>query len=313
MGGQRNLIILGVAVLLGLFAVFIANSYFSGVEQQQARIAQEQKLARIVVASQPLAFGTKLTRDNLRLQNWPASSVPQGAFTSLNSALANNRVALRPIVPGEPVLADKVSGIDGRATLAANLPAGMRATAIPITNVTGVAGFVLPGTTVDVILTRQIPGEGSQQQDQMSDVILENIQVLAIDQLADEKSGEPKVGNTATLQTDLFGVQKLAIALKLGTLSLALRNVENQEPAALTTVTARDLPGGRLYKPARNQATAQNAIPAILPQLFGALLPKAPASANAPGAVTLFPGGPIMSVYRGTEKSDYPVGLMGGR
>ena len=312
MGGQRNLVILGVAVLLGLFAVFIANSYFSGVEQRQEQIAQEQKLARIVVASQPLAFGTKLTVDNLRLQNWPAASIPQGAFTSLDTALANNRVALRPIVPGEPVLADKVSGLDGRATLAANLPAGMRATAIPITNVSGVAGFVLPGTTVDVILTRQIPGEGSQQQDQMSDVILENIQVLAIDQLADEKSGEPKVGTTATLQTDLYGVQKLAIAQKMGTLSLALRNVENQEPAALTTVTARDLPGGRLYKPARSQAMAQNAIPAILPQMFGALLPKAPTSANAPGGVMLFPGGPIMSVYRGTEKSDYPVGALGG-
>ena len=311
MGGQRNLIIVGVAVLLGLIAVFFANSYFSGIDQQQERIAQEQKLARIVVASQPLAFGTKLTTDNLRLQNFPAGSVPQGAFTSLESALANNRVALRPIVPGEPVLADKVSGLDGRATLAANLPAGMRATTIPISNVTGVAGFALPGTTVDVILTRQIPGDGAEQQDQMSDVIMENVQILAIDQLADEKTGEPKVGTTATLQTDLFGVQKLAIAQKMGTLSLALRNIENQEPAALTTVTARDLPGGRLYKRARNQTMAQASIPPILPQLFGALMPKAPVS--APGAVSIFPGGPIMSVYRGTERIDYPVGTLGGK
>src|SRR5687768_8577631 len=132
MGGQRNLIIIGVAVLLGLFAVFIANSYFSGVEQRQAQIADQQKLSRIVVASQPLKFGTKLTADNVRLQNWPAGSVPQGAFTSIAAALKDSRVALRPIVVNEPVLADKVSGTDGRATLAANLPAGMRATSIPI-------------------------------------------------------------------------------------------------------------------------------------------------------------------------------------
>ena len=312
MGGQRNLVIIGVAVLLGLFAMYIANSYFSGVELNQARVAQEQKLARIVVASQPMAFGTKLTADNLRLQNWPASSVPQGAFASLDVALAHNRVALRPIVVGEPVLADKVSGLDGRATLAANLPAGMRATSIPITNVTGVAGFALPGTSVDVILTRQIPGDGAGQADQMSDVILENIHILAIDQLADEKTGEPKVGTTATLQTDLYGAQKLAIAQKIGTLSLALRNVENQEPGALTTVTVRDLPGGRLYKAARSQPTAQ-ALPAILPQLFGALLPKAPVGVKLPGAISIFPGGPIMSVYRGTEKADYPVTTLGGR
>ena len=68
MGGQRNLIILAVAVLLGLFAVFIANSYFSGIEQREAQRAEAQKLARIVVATQPLAFGTPLTPDNLRME-----------------------------------------------------------------------------------------------------------------------------------------------------------------------------------------------------------------------------------------------------
>ena len=311
MGGQRNLIILAIAIALGVIAVVVANGYFSGMDERQAQIAKEQKLARIVVASQALAFGTKLTPDNLRMQNWPAGSVPQGAFASLDAALADNRVALRPIVPGEPVLADKVSGKDGRATLAANLAPGMRATSIPISNVTGVAGFVLPGTSVDVLLTRQIPGDGADQQDQMSDVILENVHVLAIDQLADEKTGDPKVGATATMETDLYGAQKLAVAQKIGTLSLVLRNIENQEPAALTTVTVRDLPGGQLYKRGRPQAIAQNAIPPILPQLFGALLPKAPA--NIPNAVSILPGGPMMSVYRGTAKSDYPVGTLGGR
>ena len=143
----------------------------------------------------------------------------------------------------------------------------------------------------------------------MSDVILENVQILAIDQLADEKTGEPKVGSTATLQTDLYNAQKLAIAQKIGTLSLALRNVENQEAGALTTVTVRDLPGGRLYKRARSQpAPEQASLPPRLSQLFGALIPKAPA-----GPVSILPGGPTMSVYRGTEKAEYPVGLMGGR
>ena len=309
MGGQRNLVIIGVAVLLGLLAVFIANSYFGAVEKNQARVAQEQKLARIVVASQPLAFGTALTADNLRLQNWPAMAVPQGAFTSLAAALAHNRVALRPIVINEPVLADKVSGLDGRATLAANLPPGMRATTIPISNVSGVAGFALPGTTVDVILTRQIPGDGAQQQDQMSDVILENVHILAIDQLADEKTGEPKVGATATLQTDLYSAQKLALAQKIGTISLALRNVENQQPAALTTVTVRDLPGGGLYKRARSQPSA-----AIVyqPRAYSGVPMAAPMAA---AIRSMSPGitGPMLSVYRGVEKSDYQVGPLGGR
>ncbi|MFC4293528.1 Flp pilus assembly protein CpaB [Novosphingobium tardum] len=312
MGGQRNLIILGIAIVLGLFAVLFANSYFSGVERRQAQVAQEQQLARIVVASQPLAFGSKLTPDNLKLANWPASSVPVGAFSSLEQAMKDGRVALRPIVPGEPVLADKVSGTDGRATLAANLPEGMRAVSIPISNVTGVSGFALPGTTVDVLLTRQIPGGGSEAQDIMSDVVLENKQILAIDQLADEKTGEPKVGATATLQVDLLDAQKLAVAQKIGTLSLALRNVENQVPGALTTVTAADLGGARLYKAARSQPAPAAPAPTFLglPAQFSAALAGANA-ARKPVLPRIM--GNSMTVIRGTESADYPVGNLGGR
>ena len=305
MGGQRNLIILGVAVVLGLFAVFVANSYFSGVEERQERIAAEQKLARIVVASQPLAFGTPLTADNVRLQNWPETSVPTGAFRSVQAALKDNRVALRPIVPGEPVLADKVSGTDGRATLAANLPVGMRAVSVPITEVSGVAGFALPGTSVDVLLTRQIPGENSGQQDQMVDVIMENVQVLAIDQVVDEKDGKPKPGKTATLQADLYGAQKLALAQKVGTLSLALRNVETQQPVALTTVTTRDLGGTGVQRAPRRGVASR-------PMAVAAYTPPPAAIAAAIRAVAPAPPGPSMAVYRGVEKADYDVGRLGG-
>ncbi|MBU3991227.1 MAG: Flp pilus assembly protein CpaB, partial [Alphaproteobacteria bacterium] len=157
----RNWIILGVAIAIGLFAVIMVNAYFSGVQEKQARLTQEQALVRIVVAAQPMEFGTKLTPQTVRLQNWPASSVPEGAFRTIPDALKDNRVALRPIVPGEPVLASKVSGADGRATLAALLPEGMRAFSIPVDTLRGVAGFVLPGTMVDVLLTRRIPGEGA--------------------------------------------------------------------------------------------------------------------------------------------------------
>lgn len=301
MGGQRNLIILGVAVLLGLFAVFIANSYFSGVEQRQAQVAKEQRLARIVVATRPLAFGTKLTPDSVRMQNWPANAVPEGAFRSIEAVLRDNRVALRPIVVNEPVLADKVSGKDGRATLAANLPEGMRATSIPISATSAVSGFVLPGTTVDVLLTRKMPGEGAGNEDQMVDVIMENVQVLAINQDVDEKSGKPIAGKTATLLTDLYGVQKLTLAEKVGALSLALRNVESQEPAARTTVTARDLGAGGFYRAPRRRAPVSVAVYTPPPAMAAAIRAIAPA-----------PSGPSMAVYRGVEKADYEVGRLGG-
>ena len=309
-----------MAVLIGLIAVIVANSYFSGVEQRQAQVAQQQRLARIVVATQRLEFGTKLTQQNVRLQNWPAGSVPQGAFGSIPAVLKNNRVALRGIVPGEPVLASNVSGTDGRATLAALLPAGMRAISIPVDAVNGVAGFVLPGTMVDVLLTRQIEGEGATNADQRADLILENVQVLAIDQLANDKEGKPKVSRTATVALSLFDAQRIAVAQRMGTLRLVLRKVEDasgSEALAATgnysrTVTSRQLGLPRLYiaprrdaAPRQTQAVqfAQGPTVRMAPVLPGGGAGFMPAATG---------GGSSMTVIRGTEPTVYPVGNLGG-
>ncbi|HEU4651504.1 MAG TPA: Flp pilus assembly protein CpaB, partial [Croceibacterium sp.] len=273
------------------------------VETRQEQVAREQQLARIVVATQPLEFGQPLTAQNLRLQNFPQASVPQGAFTSLEEAMRGGRVALRPIVPGEPVLADKVSGTDGRAVLAANLADGMRAVAIPIGATTGVSGFARPGDTVDVLLTRKIPGDGAQDEDVMTDVILERVKLLAIDQVANENETKPKVGKTAVVEVNLYDAQKLVLADRLGTLSLALRNVENDEPAARTTVTARDLGAGGLMRPIR--ARPQQAANFTPPQVI--TMPAAGAPSAPPRRL-----GPTMSVYRGVELSEEPVGRLGG-
>jgi Flp pilus assembly protein CpaB len=299
---QRNAIILGIAVLVAAFVVFLLNTYLTGVEQRAETQAEEQRLARIVVATQPIAFGDPLTTENVRMQNFPAGSVPQGAFRTIAAVLQGGRVAVRPIVPGEPVLADKVSGTDGRAVLAANLTEGMRAVSIPVSDVTGVSGFARPGDTVDILLTRTMPGDGAGAQDIMSDVILERVKVLAIDQVADEKATEAKVGKTAVVEVDLFGAQKLALAGRLGTLSLALRNVENEQPTALTTVTARDLGAGGFARPirARPVQTARVAAPQVI---------NLPA-VQSPGPIR--PLGPTMSVYRGVALTEEPVGRLGG-
>ena len=306
----RNLVILGIAVVIGLIAVFLANSYFSGVQEREERRADELRMARIVVATQDVAFGTKLTDTNTRLVNWPADSVPAGAFTSVQEAVAGGRVALRPMTTGEPVLASKVSGSDGRATLASNLPEDMRAVAIPVDNVAGVGGFVRPGDVVDVILTRQIPGEGSTAADKMTTVVLENILVLATGLVADEQNTEPTVTQTATLQTDLFGAQKLSLAREVGTFTLALRNVQNQEVGATETVVTRDLGGEglRIY----GRRGGGNAAPAssqpvinLSPAMLGAASQTRWASTAQ--SVPSRPRGPTMSIVRGTETESYEV------
>jgi pilus assembly protein CpaB len=312
---RRNMIIVGIAVFLGAIAVILANSYFTGVEQRQEQIAEEQRLARIIVATQPMEFGEPLTTENIRLQNWPAQSVPEGAFLTVADALKDNRVALRPIVPGEPILASKVSGTDGRATLAALLPEGMRAVSIPINNVNGVAGFVLPGTTVDVLLVRQIEGEGADSQDMRADLLMENVQVLAVDQLANEKQGEPKVSRVATLAVTPYDAQRLAVANRMGTLQLTLRKVESAalddpvEGRLARTVTSRQLGVPRIViAGSRNSGGGGGGRVSSAPAMASISPPSvANASMNIPAY-----SGPAMTVVRGTEPTNYQVGPLGG-
>lgn len=312
---RRNLVFVVAAVVVGLLAAYLANSYFSGVESREQHRAEQQRLARIVVASRPLDFGEPLTEQNVRLASFPASSIPDGAFHSIPDATRNGRVALRPIVANEPVLADKVSGTDGRAVLAANLDPGTRAVAIPVTPTSGVAGFVRPGDVVDVLLTRSLPG-GAEGNSMMTDVILDRVKVLAIDQVANEKETKPKIGKNAVVQVDLFGAQKLALAEKLGTLSLALRNVQTEaQPAALTTVTARDLGAGGLRyagysapRPARPAGPFAAPIPAF-PQFVG---PPAQRSGPAINPAPARPIGPTMTIYRGVQPTEESVGHLGG-
>ncbi|WP_394727355.1 Flp pilus assembly protein CpaB [Altererythrobacter sp. GH1-8] len=294
----RNLLIGGLAVFIGLIAVYLVNSYFSGREAQQEREAEANRLVQIVVATQDFQFGTQLTSTNITLRNWPANSVPEGAFVSVEEATRGGRVALRPITAGEPILASKVSGEGGRATLASILPEELRAVSIPVNQVSGVGGFVRAGDVVDVLLTRQIPGEGADRDDQMTNVVLENVLVLAIDQVADENQTEPSVGSTATLQTDITGAQKLVLAGQIGSLSLVLRNVENQLVGSTETITPSDLGGAGYYIPARDSNAGTSA--------------AAPAAPSGVVSLPRRPSGPTMSIVRGTEPTTYEVKRKGG-
>ena len=297
---SRNLLVLAGALLIGLIAVLIVNGVFSGVEQQQQKIAEQNRMIRIVVASQALAFGTPLSSQNVRLVNWPANSQPDGAFTSLEEA-TKSRVSLRPIVAGEPVLASKVSGANGRATLSANLPVGQLAFAVPINDITSAGGFIRPGDVVDVLVTRRIPGDGSSEMDKMTDVVLESIPVLGIDQVSDENKTDPAIGKSATLQVDTFGAQKLALAQQLGVLTLALRNVADPTTGARSTVTGRDITTSRMFIGQRWQGSMATRSAPILATARPPL--RAPTSAAPPPAFV----GPTMTVVRGTKTSEESV------
>ncbi|MCF8709400.1 Flp pilus assembly protein CpaB [Rhizorhapis sp. SPR117] len=236
----RSLIILGLAILLGLAAVFIANSYLTGVEKKQAVV--QEGMVKVAVARVPLEYGMPVTADKIRFVDWPRSSIPEGTFNNANqlTSLGKARVALRPVAVNEPILKSRLSGEGGRASISAVLRPEMRATAVRVSDVSAVGGFVLPGDSVDVLITRT-EGENSGQ---ITDVLLQNVRVIAIDLDANDNTSNPKVGKTATLEVSQVDAQKLALAQQIGSLSLVLRNVADQDNPVVATVATDDLRDG---------------------------------------------------------------------
>ena len=236
----RSLIILAVAVLLGICAVIIANSYLGGVQQQAQQADAGKGMVKIAVARSPLEFGTPVTPDKVRFVDWPSWSVPEGSFNSTEQLFpaGKTHVVLRPMAANEPILSSKLSGEGGRATLAALLRPDMRAFAVRVSDATGVAGFVLPGDVVDVLVTRSAGTDNAQQ---ITDVLLQNIRVVAIDQDASDDKSDPKVGKTATLEVSQTDAQKLALAQQVGSLSLALKKAADDPRPMVETVATDDL------------------------------------------------------------------------
>src|SRR5215475_11488352 len=240
---------IGVAVLFGLFAVFLAQSWLNGQAEMRMRNleAQQKKPAAtqtIVVATKPLRFGNELSSASLREVSWPEEALPAGAFRTISEIVdaGGRRVVLTAIDPNEPVLSSKITGPGQRATLSATLQDGMKAVTIRVNDVEGVAGFVLPGDRVDVALTRQKDSNGKDKSS--TDVVLQNVRVLAIDQTADERNDKPSVARAVTLEVDMASAQKLALAASIGSLSLILRKAGDAAADATRAITLSDLSGG---------------------------------------------------------------------
>ena len=291
---RQSLVVLGIAVLLGLVAVYLVNAYLSGAERQQE--AQAIQTTRIAVARVPLEFGTRVTPQNVQFVEWPVGSVPPGSFRAIEelTPAGNSHVVLRPIAPGEPVLRSRLSGEGGRATLSALLAPDMRATAIRISDVAGVAGFVLPGDRVDVLVTRALGDE------QITEVLLANVRVIAIDQDANENSERPSLGRTATLEVSQPDAQKLTLGQAVGNLSLILRSVRAPQDSIQysNAIRSGDLEGGVYRAP---------------PQIASA----APTPAPGPEVVRRQSqpqrrGGINVEVIRGTTSREYEVRPYGG-
>ena len=214
---------IGFAVLFGLLAVFLAQIWLNNQADERLKSIDAQRKAApparsIVVAGKPLRFGDELNSAALREMPWPENALPAGAFGKIADLTSSKRVVLMPIDTNEAVLASKITGPGQRATLSAMLSDGMKAVTIRVNDVEGVAGFVLPGERVDVVLTRT-----GEKNNAVNDVVIQNVRVLAVDQLADQRADKPAVVKAVTLEVDPTDGQKMALAATVGTLSLLLR------------------------------------------------------------------------------------------
>ena len=299
---RQTLIALGVAVVLGLFAVYLANVFLSQTERQAA--VTPQGMVKVAVAAIPLDYGVEITPDKIRFADYPASSIPPGSFRNLSELLpaGKRRVALRPILVNEPILASKISGEGQGASIAALLPDGKRAAAVRLNDVSGVAGFVQPNDSVDVLITRQVAGAANDAQ--LTDVLLQNVRVIAIDQDAKGADGKPTLAKTATLEVDPVDAQKLALAQQVGQLSLVLRKPgEEQNNPTLETVSLQDLRYS-LYGGARQPRPAS----------YGTAPVRRPVVVRRAAPVVRAPPRPTTSnvqIVRGTEGNSYEVGDYG--
>ena len=256
---SRAYVMLGLALLLAVASVFLARSWIQDRMQPVAAIQDKPQVetTQVVVAASKLQFGNKIRREHLRVVDWPAAAVPEGSFKSIDDILGKKetsgkeknkeipaRVALRTIEVNEPILKGKITGFGGRASLSTLIAPGMRATTIRVNDITGVAGFVLPGDRVDILLTRDPNGTGGRRGrggNLQTDVFLQNMKVLAIAQDANEDRSKPAVVKAVTLEVTPIQAQKLTLAQKLGSLSLALRHVNTVNAIAPRSIKARDL------------------------------------------------------------------------
>ncbi|WP_242343576.1 Flp pilus assembly protein CpaB [Anaeromyxobacter terrae] len=257
--GLRAALFLGLAAIAAIGTAFLFTRYLEA-KASAARLPT----AKVVVAAVNMPSATALRAESLAVIDWPAASTPEG--TSSDAAALVGRVVTSAVSKGEPILESRLAAPGTAAGLAAILPAGMRAVAVRVDDVVGVAGFLHPGDAVDVIVTMK-PSDASTQPP-MSKIVLQNVRVLAVGkevERADRNFDKAMPATVATLMVDGEQSEKLALAATKGQILLSLRSGADDDMLSTPGITPPVLlAGGR--EPERPAAPA-TATPAPGPKV----------------------------------------------
>jgi len=228
-----------IGLVIALVIAFLLSS-FVYKQFEKASIVKPTSTQNLVVAAVPLPLGTRLDASNVRLIQWPANQQVAGMFTRVEDVA--NRAIITPLAENEPVLEGKLAPKESGAGLSATIPEGMRGVSVAVNEVVGVAGFVTPGTMVDVLVTGRMMGGANTGQGDITRTILENIRVLAAGQkVQQDREGKPQTVAVITLLVSPDEASKLTMASTDGKIQLALRNTVDSKKIDPPTIQQADL------------------------------------------------------------------------
>ncbi len=253
MNRSRLLMIGGLALAIGLLV-----SYTVYNQLQKSRGANNEHLVQVVVAANDIAIGSKLEDRDARLVSVPESSVPPGAFGRVSQV--RGRGAVLPITKGDFILPSKLAGENAGSGLPSMIPQGMRAVSVRVNDVVSVAGFVQPGTRVDVLAT------GSQGNEHQTTTVLENVAVIAVGKNLDRNAPpDAAPAPVITLLVSPDDAQKLALASQEGRIQLSLRNPLDTRKGGIGATRASSLYPGQAPPPTESKPKAHRVVAKATP------------------------------------------------
>ena len=256
--GVRTAVVLVVALVMATSASY---ALYLAVQQMPVREVEVNSVP-FVVATQDLPVGTLITVDHLKTISWPANSPVVDGFASPEEI--TDRGLIASVITNEPLTETKLAPREAGAGLPPSIPLGMRAISIRVNDVIGVAGFVVPGTRVDVLAT-----VSQGQHDSMSRVVVSNVQVLTAGtryDLEQARSGEPMPSTVVTLMVTPEEAERISLAGNEGQLVLTLRNPLDTKPTETEGVRTAALMGPAPKPPVIVQRTVARVAIAPTPE-----------------------------------------------
>ncbi len=221
---RRFVIVMGTSLLWGLL---VATVFYRVAGGGAGRIRRAEKEKPMVVAGRLLSVGAMISPEAVKIRQVPESFFPSGAFSTIEDVV--DRPVISPMQPDEPVLDSRIAARGAGLGLAPMIPAGMRAISVRVNDVVGVAGFLLPGMRVDVLVTGRPPGRA----DTYTRTVLQNITVLSAGQtIQTDGKSQSIVAPVVTLLVNPSEAEFLTLANNEGHIQLVLRNSTDNQIAA---------------------------------------------------------------------------------